>query len=275
MRQPDPNRCCDAHMHVFDTRFASHTPVPGGASVADYQRLQGALGTARAVVVQPRPYGFDNRVTLDAVARLGLARARGVAVVPPDVTETTLQTLHDGGIRGVRFTLFTPHHAPLTFEQVEPVAERIAHLGWHVQLHWTADQIVAHAPLLSRLQVPLVFDHMARLMPPMGVDHPAFQWVSRWVDSGRAWVKLSGAYLCTGPDGHYRDSRVTAVARTWLTAAPERLVWGSDWPHTTEAAHPPHTPDLRQLLSDWCGSDALIHRILVDNPATLYGFDTH
>lgn len=259
-------------MHVLDPAFASAQPVPPGATAADYRRMQGQLGTTRTVVVQARPYGFDNRVVLDAIAQLGADRTRGVAVVHPGISDGALETLHHGGIRGVRFTLYTPTHAPLGFDQVQAVADRIRPWGWHLQLHWTADQIVEHAGLLNRLQVPLVFDHLARLPLPAGTTHPAFATVCRLIDQGHTWVKLSGAYLCshTGLANGYQDT--TPLAQAWLQAAPERLVWGSDWPHVTESAHPPDTPGLLDLLGTWAPSSGAQQRVLVDNPALLYGF---
>lgn len=269
---PMPAGACDAHMHVFDARFASPVRVPAAATVADYRPVQARLGTTRTVVVQPRPYGTGNSVTLDAIARLGRENARGVGVVRPDVSDGELYRLHEGGIRGVRFTLYTPEHAPLAFDMVEPVALRIHDLGWHLQLHWTADQVVAHESVLRRLRVPLVFDHLARLPLPEGTRHPAFGIVRDLLAQGRTWIKLSGAYLCSraGAAAGYAD--VLALARAWVGCAPDRLVWGSDWPHTTEAAHPPDTVHLLQMLTQWTGTEEIRRRVLVDNPAALYGF---
>ena len=269
-----PAGSCDAHMHIFDARFPGQSPVPSGATAADYRQVQARLGTTRTVVVQPRPHGTDNGVTLDAIAQLGLENARGIAVVRPDVSDDALQALHAGGIRGVRFTLYTPRQAPLTFDMVEPVAQRVRDLGWHLQLHWTADQIVAHEALLRRLRVPLVFDHLARLPLPAGTRHPAFAIVRDLLAQQRAWVKLSGAYLDSrlGAAASYTD--VLAVARAWVECAPDRLVWGSDWPHTTESAHPPDDAQLLALLTEWTGTEDIRRRVLVDNPTVLYGFHT-
>ena len=238
-----PAGACDAHMHVFDPRFPACAPVPARAEVSAYRQVQARLGTARTVVVQPRAYGTDNRITLDAIAQLGAAQARGIAVLRPDVSDRELQRLHDGGIRGVRFTLYTPRHAPLDFDTVEPVAQRVRCLGWHLQLHWTAQQIADHEDLLRRLPVPLVFDHLARLPLPQGAGHPAFGIVRDLAVQGRAWVKLSGPYLCSRAGAG--DAEVQALARAWVACAPDRVVWGSDWPHVTEQ---PHAPDAVNLL---------------------------
>jgi D-galactarolactone isomerase len=272
-----PADACDSHMHIYERRFladgAGHANFPERATVADYLDVQRKTGTQRTVVVTPRNYGTDNRVTLDAIRQLGPDRTRGVAVLAPDVTDKQLASLHDGGIRGIRFTLYTPVNAAVTFGMVEPLARRIAELGWHVQLHWTAAQIVEHRAMLARLPSAIVFDHLARLPLPGGASHEAFGIVRNLADSGRVWVKLSGPYLdsAVGIDEDYAD--ITPTARAWIHALPERVVWGSDWPHSTESE--PHKPDdarLFDLLGTWAGDAALRDRILVDNAATLYDF---
>jgi predicted TIM-barrel fold metal-dependent hydrolase len=239
--------------------------------VEEYRLFKKRIGTTRTVVVQPSPYATDNRVTLDGVAQLGLSKARGVVVVHPDITDAELKKMADGGIRGIRFTLFDPTTAVTKFEMIEPLAKRVNDLGWHVQLHLRADQIVEHADLLNRIVSPIVFDHMGRLPQPEGVKNPAFQVICRLIDKGRTWVKLSGAYMDTkvGPPT-YADA--TEGARAYLKVAPERMVWGSDWPHPTERDHKPNDAVLFDLLSEWAPDAALQKRILVDNPAALYGF---
>ncbi|WP_408459265.1 amidohydrolase family protein [Paraburkholderia fungorum] len=263
-------------MHIYDRRFLVGKSGVGfveDASVADYRKVQARIGTQRTVVVTPRRYGTDNSVTLDAIAQLGLNRARGVAVLRPDVSDEQLALLHEGGIRGIRFTLYTAANAVVGFDMVEPLACRVAELGWHVQLHWTAAQIVEHEAMLARLPATVVFDHLARLPLPQGASHPAFAVVRRLAENGRVWVKLSGAYLdsIAGLNGGYADS--TETARAWIDALPERVVWGSDWPHTTEL-HKPDDVMLFDLLGAWADDDTTRRRILVDNAATLYGFPT-
>jgi predicted TIM-barrel fold metal-dependent hydrolase len=267
-----PANACDCHMHIYDAaRFAPLRPgarMQAQASVAEYRLLQRRLGTRRTVVVTPAVYETDNRVTLDAIARLG--DARGVAVVHPTVTDAELQQLADGGIRGIRFTQFDPATAVTTRDMIEPLSRRVADLGWHVQIHMRADQIAAAAGLWERLPSTIVFDHMGRLPQPVGLDHPAFAIIRRLIDKGRTWVKLSGAYLDTkvGPPS-YADA--TAVARAFAAAAPERIVWGSDWPHPTETQKPDDAV-LFDLLADWVSDAATRQRVLVGNPETLYGF---
>lgn len=270
-----PALACDSHMHIYDARFV-HAGAPGRfvehATADDYrERFQARIGTRRTVVVTPRHYVVDNSVTLHAIAQLGREHTRGVAVLRPDVTDRELETLHEGGIRGIRFTLYTPEHAVVGFDMVEPLSRRIAEFGWHVQLHWTADQIVEHRALLERLRSRIVFDHLGRLPVGAGTAHPAFAVIDRLLDSGRAWLKLSGPYLdsLTGDADRYSD--VAPIAKAWVRSAPERLVWGSDWPHVTEDGRADDAL-LLDVLSDWTQDEALRNRILVDNPAKLYGF---
>ncbi|HEY1609217.1 MAG TPA: amidohydrolase family protein [Paraburkholderia sp.] len=273
-----PALACDSHMHIYDAHFV-HADAIGKfvehASVDDYrERFQARIGTRRTVVVTPRLYDVDNSVTLDAIARLGREHTRGVGVLRPDVSDRELQALHEGGIRGIRFTLYTPAQAVVDFSMVEPLSRRIADLGWHVQLHWTAAQIVEHEAMLERLPSRIVFDHLGRLPVDTGSAHPAFAIIERLLHRGRAWLKLSGPYLdsLVGEAGRYRD--VAPIAKAWVQSAPDRLVWGSDWPHVTENGHADDAL-LFDVLSDWAGDDALRQRILVDNPAALYDFQQH
>lgn len=269
-RRQVPALACDSHMHIYDSRFAHSGKLVESGTVDDYRReIQSRLGMQRTVVVTPRIYGVDNSVTLDAIGQLGIDRTRGVAVLHPGVSDAELMRLHDGGIRGIRFTLYTAAQAVVDFAMVEPLSRRVAELGWHVQLHWRADQIVEHEALLRRLPSPIVFDHLGRLPMPGGAAHPAFAIVRRLLEGGRAWLKLSGPYLdSTRPD--YAD--LLPVARAWVQAAPERLVWGSDWPHSTESHSKPDDARLYALLDDWVEDEHTRHRILVDTPAELYGF---
>ena len=272
---PMPLKACDCHLHIYDARFAQSVDAASLqdlATVNEYRLLQKRLGTERAVIVTPRSYGVDNDVTLDAIAQLGLDRARGVAVLRSDVSDTTLKTLDAGGIRGVRFSLYTPKHAAASFEMVEPLAARIANLGWHLQLHWTADQIVEHEAMLKRLPTPIVLDHMTRLPQPLGLNHPAVKIVDHLLAQGRTWIKLSGAYLDSqvGEAGDFLD--IDAVARHWITTAPNRLVWGSDWPHPTEMIKP-NDANMLDMLARWTTERSVIEQILVTNPSELYGFD--
>jgi predicted TIM-barrel fold metal-dependent hydrolase len=275
-----PPNACDCHMHIYDPERFPFAAAPNlaammasrhftVATVSEYRLLQKRNGTTRVVVVTPTNYVTDNRCTLDAVAQMA-PNARGIAVVHPDVTDAELKRMHEGGIRGIRFTVFDPATAVTSIDMIEPLAKRINELGWHVQLHMRGDQIVENADMLVRLPSPVVFDHMGRMPLPAGTDYPAFKIILRMMDKGRTWVKLAGPYLNTkiGPPT-YADA--TKIAQAWVKAAPERVVWGSDWPHPTEKEKP-NDALIFDLLSEWAPDKKVRHRILVENPQALYGF---
>jgi predicted TIM-barrel fold metal-dependent hydrolase len=271
-----PANACDCHMHIYDgDRFPPARPGPqsrmqSNAAVAEYRLLQKRNGTTRTVIVTPAAYVTDNRVTLDGIAQLGAAHARGVAVLHPTVTDAELKTLADGGISGIRFTVFDPRSAAVSIDMIEPLARRVADLGWHVQIHMRGDQIVENAALLEGLPAPVVFDHLGRLPQPAPLEHQAYTVIRRMLDTGRTWMKLSGAYMDTN-SGHPTYADKHAVAQAYIKAAPERVVWGSDWPHPTEKDKP-NDATLFDLLTEWAPDEATRQRILVTNPEALYGF---
>jgi D-galactarolactone isomerase len=267
-----PANAADCHMHIYDPRFPqppNSTPAPSHATVADYRLLQKRNGTTRVVIVQPRAYGTYSRVTVDAVAQLGPG-ARGVAVLHPTVTDAELKALDGAGIRGIRFSLGDPSTSVVKVDMIEPLAKRVAALGWHIQLHAPGALIVEQADLLRRLPAQIVIDHMGRLPLPAGLDSPAYPTIRGLIDKGRTWVKLAGAYLNTriGPPTY---SDATRIARAYVETAPERLVWGSDWPHPSEKSKPDDAL-LFDLLAEWAPDEATRKRILVTNPEALYGF---
>lgn len=267
-----PPGATDCHHHIYSSRFKvdpNSKLRPGDALVADYRLLQKRIGTSRNVVVQPSTYGVFNDGLVEALHGFG-ATARGVAVVNTGVTDDELKRLNAAGVRGVRFNLANP--GATTMEMLEPVAKRVAPLGWHIQFNMSADTTLAAKDVLYRLPCPMVFDHLAHMPEPAGINHPAFAVVVDLLQKGKAWLKLSGAYADTkvGPPT-YADS--TAVARAYVKAAPDRLVWGSDWPHPTEQSKTlPDDALLFDLLAQWAPEEAVRNRILVDNPAKLYGF---
>ena len=267
-----PPLACDCHHHIYDTaRFPA--PDPGAepnARVAEYRLLQQRIGTTRDVIVTPRPYATDNRVTLDAIAQFA-PNARGVAVIHPTITDAELKALARGGIRGIRFSLAPAAIAPATsLDMIEPLSKRINALGWHVQINMDADQIAASENLWMRLASPIVFDHMGHIPQPMGMKHPAYPLIRKLVDKGRTWVKLSVTRDNT-KDGPPTYADVNRVGRAYAQAAPERMVWGSNWPHPNET-NKPDDAILFDLLTQWAPSEATRHRILVENPAILYDF---
>jgi D-galactarolactone isomerase len=268
-----PAGACDCHHHIYDAvRFPP--PQPGArilqnARVEEYRLLQRRIGTSRNVVVTPAAYVVDNRVTLDAIARLG-PNARGVGVIHPTITDAELKILADGGIRGIRFALGDPSTASTTIDMIEPLSKRVNALGWHVQINTDAEKIVAAEDLWNRLPSAIVFDHMGHVPQPTGLAHPVYGVVRRLVDKGRTWVKLSVTYDNTkdGPPG-YAD--ITGVAQAYIKAAPERMVWGSNWRHPNET-NKPDDALVFDLMAQWAPDEATRNRILVQNPETLYGF---
>ena len=190
-----PPNACDCHMHIYDpARFPmppSPRPAPDNATVAEYRLLQKRIGTTRVVVVQPRNAVLDNRVTLDAIKQL--APARGVAVVNRSITDAELKSFNEGGIRGIRFSLDNPATRAVTPDMVEPLAKRVADLGWHVQFNVNSAIILDIEAILRRLPTPMVFDHLAH-PGAAGIEDRSHKIVRELIDKGRAWVKLSGAY---------------------------------------------------------------------------------
>lgn len=271
-RFPVPQHATDAHHHIYDARYCVDPSAqlrPPDASVADYLALQRRLGIERHVVVQPSTYGTDNQCLLDALSQFGKT-ARGIATVPDTVTDGELAALHEMGIRGLRFNL--EYLVGVTASMMGPLSKRIEPLGWHIQVNATAAQLLAHRRLLEGLSSPLVVDHMGQIPQPDGAEHAAFRMLEAWLADGRAWVKLSGPYL-TSRSGAPVYADVGRVARRFAELAEHRLLWGSDWPHPTQAAG--NKPDAACLLDDltlWLPDESTRRRILVDNPATLYGF---
>ncbi|MBM6402155.1 amidohydrolase family protein [Phycicoccus sonneratiae] len=273
-----PHGSVDSHIHIFEPeRFPYPSPTatpPPRATVADYRLLQARLGTEKAVIVTPSNYATDNRCTLDAIAQIGQHHARGIAVVAGSVSDAELQQLHAGGIRGIRFNLTRPGGAGA--ELIRPLAARVADLGWHVQIHMTAEGILENLQLLEDLPVDLVIDHMGRIPGAVGTSHPTYTAILGLVEQGHTWVKVSGVYheSVSGPP-LYEDR--SAIGRAFVNAAPERVVWGSDWPHPTASRGEvpmPNDADMLSLLKYWAPNHGVIHRVLVDNPNTLYGFTT-
>jgi predicted TIM-barrel fold metal-dependent hydrolase len=269
-----PTSACDCHIHIYDPARFPMAPnrrlPPTDAAVPQYRSLQKRIGTTRVVIVTPRNYATQNQVTVDAIAQLS-PQARGVAVLHPTVTDAELKRLHEAGVRGIRFSLSDPATAVVTFEMVEPLSNRVADLGWHVQFNVEGQQVVEWATLLRRLPSQTVFDHMGHPPLPAGIQHPSHGIIRGLLDRGRTWVKLSGAYANSRVGPPYPEAAL--IAHAFIKAAPERMVWGSDWPHPTEAAdRKPNDAVLFDLLSEWAPDEATRHRILVENPATLYGF---
>lgn len=257
-------------MHVYTPGYPLRpgwmAAVPD-APLAAYRRVQRALGLARTIVVQPNAYGFDNACAADALRALG-ASARGVASVPPDVGEADLARLHAAGFRGARAHLLPG--TMLSWRDVAAIAARVAPLGWHLQLQLDGRELPERAATIAALPTDVVLDHNAKFLEPVGVSHPSFAALTRLLERGRTWVKLSAPYE-TSRVGAPRYDDVSALATALAQGCPERCLWGTNWPHPGTAA-PPTEVALLALFDEWVPDAAARTRILVDNPATLYGF---
>jgi D-galactarolactone isomerase len=269
-----PVNACDCHHYIYDGRFAVsphwRQGFPAGATVPDYRLLQRRLGTTRSVVVQPSTYGVDNRCLVDALRQLGPA-SRGVAVVDTEVQVAELKQLTDAGVCAVRVNFVSPQTwGTTTPEILAALAKRVAPFGWHVQILMTGDQIAVHEVAIRSLPIKIVIDHLGRIPEPGGVRHPGFAAVQRLLDTGRVWVKLTEPYEDSKLGPPYKDT--SEVARAFVQTVPERLLWGTDWPHPTQRETKPDDGLLLDLLADWAPDDAKRRRILVDNPAELFGF---
>ena len=265
-----PQGACDCHIHFYDARYRSAPTAlitPPDALVAHYRAVQERLGLERVVVVQPTTYGRDNACQLDAMAALGPA-ARGVMVPDPSVDDAELERLTKLGVCGIRFHML--RGGALPWSELEPMAARVHAFGWHVQLQMNGRELSDHLPALQQLPGDLVIDHVGRFMDPVPPDHTAFRTLLSLIEGGRCWVKLSAPYE-SSVEGAPGFSDVAVLARALAKAAPERMLWASNWPHPGQSA-PPDEAALLDLLLDWVDDEATRDRILADNPAALYGF---
>ncbi|WP_296942966.1 amidohydrolase [uncultured Massilia sp.] len=277
-RHAPPAGACDSHAHVFGpyARFPlAHAPsyAPPLAPAALHRGMLDILGAARGVLVQPAPYGHDASALLDALVQSG-GRLRGVAVADATASEAQLRALFDGGVRGLRFVEMrapdgTPYAGSVGIDQLLAMAPALRRVGLHAQLWAPVDDYPRLLPQLRAAGVAVVLDHMACLKPERGLADPAFQAVLAALRAGDAWVKLT---LCrvSQQAPAYPDLRPFHDAL--LQANPARLLWGSDWPYVRMGERSPDAGALLDLFHDWVPDAALRRRILVDNPAALYGF---
>jgi 2-pyrone-4,6-dicarboxylate lactonase len=266
-----PPGAWDTHIHAIGAvdRFplaANRSYTPAQIPIEAYVALMGRLGIAHAVLVQPSIYGTDNRAMVDALSRYP-ERFCGVAVVDPGIADRELTALHDAGVRGVRANLL--NRGGISFADACTLAGRFADLGWHLQLQIdvsTFDRFDA----VAELPVDVVIDHMGYMSADKGAANPGFLRLLKLVEAGRCWVKLSAPYRMTDwPRFGY--GAVAPLARALVRANPQRMLWGSDWPHTDLRAGMPNDGDLLDQLGVWIEDDAVREAILVTNPASLYG----
>lgn len=282
-----PPGSCDCHVHVFDTaRFAlspARVYTPDEAPVTDLERHLDQLGIERVVIIQASPYGDDNACLLDAIEALGPARARGVAVIPLDGSLHELERLHAGGVRGARLNLQTYGDADLEaiVARLETLFDRLAPLGWHLQLYASLELIAALKFCLQAAPIDIVIDHLGCLDAARGLEQPGFPELLTLLESGRIYLKLSAFYRVSSRDD-YAD--VKPFVDSLIAARPDRLLWGSDWPHTFSATGDRRSPDRVErfhpeddgyalgLLLRWIDDADTARTILRDTPARLYWY---
>lgn len=272
-----PLGACDTHAHVFgpETTYP-YSPArgytPPDATFEAYVQLHETLGMARGVLIQPSVYGTDNRAMLDAMARAP-ERLRGVAAVGAEVEDAELERLNAAGVRGIRLNMVDKGGMPLgAFDAVDRLARRIVRFGWHIELLIHVHEFPDLRRTLGALPVDIVVGHLGYMPAGEGLDHPGFRDFLALLGDGRCWVKLTGAYRISGLDAAPYDD-VAPLAHALIDAAPERVLWGSDWPHPIHHGTMPNDGALLDHLESWAPDPAMRQRILVDNPAVLYGFD--
>lgn len=267
-----PAGACDAHCHVFGPAAVfPYAPdrayTPPDAPYEALVRLHDILGVERAVIVHASCHGSDMRVTLDGIAR-SEGRMRGVAVVDPGVTDADLAALDAGGIRGVRFNFVRHLGGMPDMAFFERVLAQVEPLGWHVVLHLDAEDVVELAPRIARIRIPFVIDHMGRVQAKKGPEQAPFRQLLELMRNPLAWVKICGAERVSSEGAPFRDA--LPFARALVEAAPDRVLWGTDWPHPNIAGDMPNDGDLVDLLAEAVPDEALRRRVLVDNPTRLY-----
>ncbi|WP_394836333.1 amidohydrolase family protein [Pendulispora rubella] len=270
-----PARSCDAHMHVFGPldRYPCvahpHYTLPDGALPLYLKRMD-RLSIARFVIVQPSFYGTDNRCLLDALRAAGPV-ARGVVMIDEDTDDATLARFHDAGVRAVRLDLFarSAERNDAIRAYIGRMAKRCAALGWHLQFYapgWVVRNLI---PLLDDVETDFVIDHMGYMIEEDGLTQADFAGLLALLRNGRCWLKLSAPYRIAKHRGY---EAVAPMARGIIEAAPDKVIWGSDWPHIPDSTR--DTGELLNLLGRWTADPAVRRAVLADNPARLFDYET-
>jgi len=261
-----PPNACDAHCHVFGPAhvfpFAENRAyTPPDSGIDQFEALQERLGLSRAVFVQASCHGTDNSAMVDAIGH-GNGRYAGVAMIDESFSDADVGRLHEAGVRGTRFNFVAHLGGAPELDVFWRIVERVVPFGWHIVLHFDAKDLPSYAELLDRMPCPFVIDHMARVPTSDGIDQAP--------NDERAWVKISGAERLTA-DGPPPYDDVVPFAQALIAAAPDRVLWGTDWPHPN-VRHMPDDGDLVDLVAAFAPDEELRHRILVTNPEALYDF---
>lgn len=268
-----PPGATDCHIHLYLPGYQAQPggpPIPELATVEDYRQVQRRLSLERVVVTQSNAYQCDNSALLDALSQLGPETARGVAVVTPDTPDHELEAWHARGVRGARI-MQLPGGA-VKIDRMLDVERRIRSLGWHLMVQFNGRHLDDYRDELRRIEGDYIIDHIGKFMDPVPADDPRVDELLRLLDRGNAWFKICAGYEASLEGGpHYAD--VGAIARRVIEHAPERILWGSNWPHVgVPRSQYPDDAEQLDVLVEWASPDVR-HKILVDNPAALYGFE--
>ncbi len=274
-----PPLACDSHAHICGPiarypYYARRIYTPADTLLPDYEHMLDTLGVQRAALVQGSIYGSDNTVLLEAL-KAGRGRYRGVVVVEPDVSDQTLRALHAAGVRGVRLNIVDTkdNKGVLPMATLLPLAKKIKPYGWHVEFLLHVDEFPDLDKLLEDFPVDVSFGHLGYMRTEKPIETPGFQALLRLLKTGKAWVKLTAPYRISPNPMPHADTN--AFAQALVAANAGRIVWGSDWGHImlNWKIAMPNDGDIADLLSAWVSDEATRKKILVDNPAQLYGFD--
>ena len=267
-----PRGAVDTHAHVIGLPpdypiVPDRAYTPPSAPPVKYLGMLDAVGMTYGVLIQVSVHGTDNRLMAATVRNSG-GRLRAIAVIAPDVSDAEIDALAAAGVVGCRInTLFG---GGIRWEAMETLARRIAPLNWHLQLWVDGRTLPQYAARLARLPVPFVIDHLGYIPTGEGIDHPGFKTLCSLLGDADCWVKLSGSYRVSAAGPPYADT--IPFAQALIAARPDRLVWGSDWPHVATYGPMPNVSDLLDLLADWAPTESIRNAILVENPHRLYGF---
>ena len=269
-----PDNACDTHCHVFGPAedfpyAATRRYTPPDASKRQLSALHNKLGVGRAVIVQASCHGTDNSAMLDAIAS-SQGRYRGVCNATESFSDNHFEELHAGGIRGVRFNFVKHLGGPPSLEKLDAIVSRVKHLPWHVELHFDAKDILEFEGIIDSIPLPVVIEHMGRVPVSDGIGQAPFQSLLRKLsDSDALWVKLSGSERISAAGPPFLDAAPFGAA--CVAAAPNRCIWGTDWPHPNVRIMP-NDGDLVDVIPTMIPDPALQRKVLVDNPARLFGF---
>ncbi|KEA64456.1 putative 2-pyrone-4,6-dicarboxylic acid hydrolase [Marinobacterium lacunae] len=268
-----PAGSVDTHMHLYSPAYPQLTPGPlipkDCPGLAEYQQLQRWVGLERVVIVQPNAYGDDNRCMLEAMAELG-DNARGVVVVTPDTGIEELAYLHTQGARGARI-MQLPGGA-VGVDQVLEVNARIREFGWHCIVQFDGREMLDRAPLLKQIDNPYVIDHIGKYLGPVTTESAEFKALLELMDRGNCYVKIAACYESSHTGApEYADT--AALSRALIAHAPERILWGSNWPHVSQSVEgAPNDAELLDHVCSWMPSRRVLEQIFIHNPLALYDF---